>query len=66
MVITGVQFCQTELKPVRRVSADGNLNRFQNKVLLARRKPVLKRGEVRLLLKTVFSFFRLFNYLYMF
>ena len=31
MGIRGVQFFQTELKPVRRVSADANLKRFQHK-----------------------------------
>ena len=47
MGITGVQFFQTELKPVRRVIADANLERFQHKVILARRKPTLNMGEFR-------------------
>ena len=33
LVITGVQFFRTELKSVRKVSADANLKRFQHKVL---------------------------------
>ena len=33
LVITGVQFFQTELKSVRKVSADANLKKFQPKVL---------------------------------
>ena len=33
LVITGVQFFRTELKPVRKVSEDANLKRFHNKVL---------------------------------
>ena len=45
--ITGVLFFQTELKPVRKVSADANLKRFQHKVLKARRKPTLNMGEFR-------------------
>ena len=32
LVITGVQFFRTELKSVRKVSTDANLNRFQHKV----------------------------------
>ena len=43
--ITWVRFFRIELKPVRRVSADENLNRFQHKVLYARRKPTLSMGE---------------------
>ena len=43
--ITGVQFFQTELKLVRRVSADANLKRFQNKILQARKQPTLNMGE---------------------
>ena len=45
--ITGVIFFQTELKPVRRVSADAHLKRFQHKVIQARRKPTLNMGEFR-------------------
>ena len=33
LVITGVQFFQTELKPVRMVSAEANLKIFQHKVV---------------------------------
>ena len=36
LVITRVQFFQTELKPVMRVSADANLKRFKHKVHKAR------------------------------
>ena len=43
--ITGVQFFQIKLKPVRRVSADAYLKIFQQKVLYARRKPTLRFGE---------------------
>ena len=47
LVITGVEFFQTQLKPVRRFSADTNLKRFQHKVLLTRRKAPLTMGEFR-------------------
>ena len=43
--ITGVQFYQTELRPVRRANANANLDRFQHNVILARRKPTLNMGE---------------------
>ena len=39
-------FC-IELKPVRRVSTDITLKRFQQNVLKARRKPPLNMGEFR-------------------
>ena len=45
--ITEVQFFQTELRPVMRVSADPNLNRFHQKELKARRKPTINMGEFR-------------------
>ena len=47
MGITGVPFFQTELKPVRRVHADANLERFQHKVILARKKSTLNMDEFR-------------------
>ena len=47
MGITGVQFYQTELRPVRRANANANLDRFQHNVILARRKPTLNMGEFR-------------------
>ena len=47
LMITGVQFFQTELKTVRKVSADANLKRFQHKILWARRKTTIYIGEYR-------------------
>ena len=47
LVITGVYFFQTELKLVRKVSADANLKRYQHKVLYARRKLTQNIGEFR-------------------
>ena len=47
MVITGAQFFRTELKSVRKASADAKLKRFQHKVFSARRKPTLNMRESR-------------------
>ena len=47
MGIIGVQFFQIELNPVRRVNANANMKRTQNKVLKARRKPTLNMCEFR-------------------
>ena len=44
--IIGVQFFQTELEPVRRVSADANLKRFLAQS--TRKKPTLNMGEFRM------------------
>ena len=45
LLTTGVKFFPTELKPVRRFSADVDLKRFQHKVFKARRKPTPNIGE---------------------
>ena len=47
LVITGVKFLQTELKPVRKVSADANLKRFHHKLLSARKKSTIQIDEYR-------------------
>ena len=47
LVLTGFQLFRKELTPVRKVSADVNLKRFQHKLLKASRKPTLNMGEFR-------------------
>ena len=49
LVITGVQFFWTELKPVKKVSADANLKRYKHKVLESRvAEPIAQAGQTNL------------------
>ena len=54
--ITGVQFFPIKLKPVRRVSADANVKRFQRKVFQTRRKPTLNMGREEFLMTKATKF----------
>ena len=45
MGITRVQLFQIELKPVRKVSGDANLKRFQHKIFHLKKNPTLNMGE---------------------
>ena len=47
LVIIGAQFFQTELKPVRRVSAVANLKKFKHNFFKYYRKPTLNMGDFR-------------------
>ena len=57
-LITGVQFFQIELKPVRKFSVDANMKRFQDKILYDGREPTLKMGQFRVLIY-IYSFLKI-------